>query len=342
MAFATKHDLSSIETQEFMIPTERQDVALFVRNKRVAGLKAFASERTVLFVHGSTYPASTSFDLALDGVSWMDCLAAQGYDTYLVDLRGYGRSSRPAEMSAPAEDGLPVVRTETAAGDVERVVNFIRQRRGIEQLNLIGWSWGTTIMASFTAGHNDLVNKLVLLAPQWLRTTPSMSDTGGPLGSYRIVSRADAKARWLNGVPADKQDAILPANWFETWADATFATDDWGRTQNPQLLRAPNGTVQDSREYWAAGRPLYSPSEIHVPTLIVHAERDRDLPLDMSRAYFSLLTSARYKRWVEIGDGTHSLFMETCRWQVFEAVQSFLDNDPPIDSANELKSRREM
>ncbi len=33
-------------------------------------------------------------------------------------------------------------------------------------------------------------------------------------------------------------------------------------------------------------------------------------------------------RWVEIGEGTHSVFMESNRWQVFSAVQSFLDERP--------------
>ena len=35
-------------------------------------MSAFRPERTVLFVHGAAYPAHTSFDLKLDGMSWMD------------------------------------------------------------------------------------------------------------------------------------------------------------------------------------------------------------------------------------------------------------------------------
>ena len=47
----------------------------------------FRSERTLLFVHGATYPASTAFDLALGGASWMDYIVSRGYDVYLLDLR---------------------------------------------------------------------------------------------------------------------------------------------------------------------------------------------------------------------------------------------------------------
>jgi hypothetical protein len=73
---------------------------------------------------------------------------------------------------------------------------------------------------------------------------------------------------------------------------------------------APNGTIQDSREYWGSGKPLYDPTRIMVPVLIVHADWDKDCPIEMSRAVFGQLMSAPYRRWVEIGEGTHSVFME--------------------------------
>ena len=56
----------------------------------------------MVYVHGATYPASTAFDLKLDGLSWMEYIAARGYDVYLLDLRGYGKSTRPKEMAEDA------------------------------------------------------------------------------------------------------------------------------------------------------------------------------------------------------------------------------------------------
>jgi pimeloyl-ACP methyl ester carboxylesterase len=50
--------------------------------------------------------------------------------------------------------------------------------------------------------------------------------------------------------------------------------------------------------------------------LIVHGERDRDCPIEMSRAVFAPLIATPYRRGVEIGEGTHSVFMEKNRWQV--------------------------
>jgi pimeloyl-ACP methyl ester carboxylesterase len=315
-----------IVTEEMRIPSGTAGIELFIRNKRPADLANFTAEKTLLFVAGSTYPASTSFDLPLGGTSWMDHLAGKGHDTYLVDIRGYGNSTRPPEMVAPAADHEPIVRTAVAVRDIATTVAFIRSRRGIDKINLIGWSWGATLMASYTADHNDTVNKLVLLAPQWIRETPSLADSGGALGAYRIVERSAAKARWLNGVPESRKAELLPDAWFEAWADATFSSGQAG--PGPAQLMAPNGTVQDSREYWASGKPLYDPGRVTVPVLIVHADLDKDCPIEMSRAVFGKLSFAPYRRWVEIGEGTHSVFMETNRWQVFDAVDGFLGEQP--------------
>jgi pimeloyl-ACP methyl ester carboxylesterase len=319
-----KSTAESILTEEMRIPSDTAGIDLFVRNKRRSGMTGFSAEKTILFVAGSTYPASTSFDLRLDGLSWMDHLAANGYDVYLVDVRGYGRSTPPPEMGVPASDNQPIVRTPVAVRDVAAAVAFIRSRRNVEKVNLIGWSWGTTLMARYTSENAGNVGKLVLLAPQWLRTTPSAADAGGALGAYRVVDRSAAKARWLNGVPEDKREKLLPAAWFETWAEATFAQSSIGS----DTLRAPNGTVQDSREYWASGKPLYDPARLTVPVLIVHADWDRDCPMEMAQAVFGKLLAAPYRRWVEIGEGTHSVFMEKNRWQVFDAVDGFLREDP--------------
>ena len=52
---------------------------------------------------------------------------------------------------------------------------------------------------------------------------------------------------------------------------------------------------------------------------------DADLPSYMLHAYFAKLSNAPYKRYVEIGEGTHTVIMEKNRMQLFQAVQQFLD-----------------
>jgi hypothetical protein len=68
--------------EEMMVPSGDAGIEIFVRNKRPADMVSFRPERTLLYVHGATYPSSTAFDLQLGGMSWMDYIAAHGYDVY--------------------------------------------------------------------------------------------------------------------------------------------------------------------------------------------------------------------------------------------------------------------
>jgi pimeloyl-ACP methyl ester carboxylesterase len=317
----------ALVTEEFMVPSADPGIRLYVRNKHVQGMKKFTGDKTLLYVHGATYPSETAFDLPLNGLSWMDYIASRGYDVYLVDIRGYGKSDRPAEMGQPAEQNEPIVRGEVAVKDVGAAVDFILKRRGVAKIDLMGWSWGTVIMGWYTALNNDKVNRLVLYAPLWLFNTPPGLDPGKKLGAYRTVTMDAAKTRWLNGVPENKKAELIPAGWYEAWADATFASDPVGSKQTPPVLRAPNGVLQDGRDYWTVGKPQYDPADIRVPTFLAHAEWDHDLPSYMLYAYFAKLTSAPYKRYVEIGEGTHTVIMEKNRMQLFQAVQQFLDEN---------------
>lgn len=318
-----------LETEEFMIPSGDPGIELFVRNKHERGVKAFAGERVLLFVHGATFPAESTFDLRLAGVSMMEFFAQRGCDVYLVDVRGYGRSTRPPEMDQPADQNAPIARTDTAVKDVGKAVDFILKRRKVQRINLLGWSWGTAIMGWYTAQNNDRVNKLVLYAPRWLASSPAAANSAPKLAAYRTVTMESAKERWLRGVAEDKRAALIPAGWFDAFAAATLASDPAGSKQTPPVTRAPNGVLQDNQEYWGAGKPLYDPALIRVPTFLIHADWDQDLPSSMLHAYFAKLTNAPYRRYVEIGEGTHFVFLEKNRMQLFREVVAFLDEPAP-------------
>lgn len=318
---------ADIQMAEYTVPSD-PGIQLYVREKHLATAQSFAADRILLFVHGATYPAETSFDLPVGGASMMDLLAARGWDVWLVDVRGYSKSTRPASMDGPATEGTPVASTAEAARDVGAAVDFILQRRAVPKINVMGWSWGTSIMGLYTSTHNDKVERLVLYAPQWLSRNRTPADAP-KLGAYRVVTREQTLARWLMGVPEDKKASLIPAGWFDQWADATFATDPAGAKQTPPVLRAPNGTAQDSRTYWWADKPLYQPSDIRVPTLLLHAEWDADLPTYQTEAYFAQLKNAPYKRWVELGEGTHTVMLEKNRMQFFHELVSFLEEMQP-------------
>jgi pimeloyl-ACP methyl ester carboxylesterase len=78
------------------------------------------------------------------------------------------------------------------------------------------------------------------------------------------------------------------------------------------------------------GKPLYDPANITVPTFIIHAEWDTDLPSYQAEAYFAQLKNTPYKRFVELGEGTHAVMMEKNRMQFFREIMLFLDEEDPL------------
>jgi pimeloyl-ACP methyl ester carboxylesterase len=330
--------LPELLTESTMIPSGDDGIELYVRNKRPAGMMNFPAEKILLYVHGATYPSETAFDLPIEGASMMDLIAARGYDVYLVDIRGYGRSTRPPEMSAPPAANKPIVSTDVAVHDFGTAVDHVCERRGVGKINLMGWSWGTAIAGKYTSEHNEKVHRLVLFAPLWifrkdavLAPAPEATGKSAPqLGAYRLISKEVAKARWLEGVPEDKKAGLIPSGVFEAWIEATWATDPDAAKHNPPMLRAPNGVIADALATWTAGKAHYDPGKITVPTFLIHAEWDFDLPSYQAREYFAALKNAPYKRLVEIGEGTHTVMLEKNRMQFFREIMGFLDEEDPL------------
>ena len=337
-AASVRADSAQLETKSYTIPSGDPGIDLFIRNKHQAGAQQYGPDRILLFVHGATYPAETAFDLPIEGVSMMDLFAQQGYDVYLLDVRGYGGSTRPPEMSKPASENKPIVTTEVAARDLGAAVDHILKTRGVSKIDVMGWSWGTAIAGMYASEHNDKVNRLVLYAPLWLfrkdtavlAPAPSAQHAAPQLGAYRLVSKDSAKARLLKGVAEDKKEGLIPPGVFEQWADATWATDPESTKHNPPMLRAPNGVLEDVNNYFAAGKPLYDPGKIAVPTFLIHAEWDADLPSYQAQEYFTKLTNAPYRRFVELSEGTHTVMLEKNRMQFFREILNFLNEERPL------------
>jgi pimeloyl-ACP methyl ester carboxylesterase len=172
----------------------------------------------------------------------MDFMARHGFDVYLLDLPGYGRSTRPVALDQPAEAGEPVETTAQAEADYAAVVDWVLKRRHLAKLDVMGWSWGTTIAGGFAADQPDKVNRLVLYASVWLSHQQSPTGADAKLGAYRLVTRDEALARWMNGVPDDKKADLIPPGWFDQWQQATWATDlpDCGYRPSRPLADVPS------------------------------------------------------------------------------------------------------
>ena len=313
---------SSIIAEDYMIESGDPGIRLFVRNKHPTRMTQYRSEKTVLYVHGSTQAASCTFDLKIDQESWMDYIAGRGYDVYLVDLRGYGRSTRPPEFAKPADENPPVARTDAAVRDVAAAVDSILQRRRLRSLDLIGWSWGTALMGRYASEHKDKVHRLVLYAPVWLHEPASAPPA---LGAYRTWSMDDARKILQMGAPDSSKSELLSLDIFAAWSAAEIATDADGSKQSPPVVRTPNGYYADDRDYQTAGKALWEPSEIAAPTLVVVGDWDGVAPPARAQAVFSKLVNARERRLVQIGEATHIVLLEKNRLQLYREVQLFLD-----------------
>lgn len=308
------------QTETFRIPSADAGIELQVRNRHPAGQKTFTPDRVVLFVHGATFPVASAFDVDLPGGSWMDYIAQRGFDVYGVDVRGYGGSTRPAAMDGDPKASEPVAVTRDAIRDVNAAAEFIFKRRGISKLNVIGWSWGTTTMAAFSAENPDKVLRLVLFAPVWLPMRAPPYE-----GAYRVVTHDSTRVTNTNGIPKDRVEEISPSAWYEKWWAATQATDPGGAARSPSGLRAPNGVFKDFTELWSAGKPTYDPAAIRAPTLVIVGEWDATTPPAMAQALFPKLTGTPNRRLVILSEGTHQMSLEKNRMRLISEVQHFLE-----------------
>lgn len=323
--------MTRIITENCLIAADEPGIELHIRRKYRADRAPFTPATTILLMHGATLPAESLYDVDVGQGAFMDVLADAGFDVHALNVRGFGASTRPPGMRGAPDAAPPQVRTDVAVRDLSTAIDHILAARGLPRLSLIGMSWGGTVSGAYTAAHNERIEKLTLIAPQWLSDGPPRIDPGGTLQAYRRFDVRAFRTRWLEGVPAHRHDEILPPAWFERWAEVMLASD---RDARDGIVNAPAGVIQDVREYWAVGRPFYDPAAITVPVLLLHGEWDLDVPLPRMQALFLRLSNAAYRRWVEIGEGTHMVVMETNRWQVLDAIRAFLTMSPPDAAAS--------
>lgn len=148
----------------------------------------------VLFLPGSATPSVPAYDLGFEDYSWMAHLARAGFDVFALDPTGYGHSPRPTMDDAcnanPPQQSLLVPNPLPATcplrypfrlgtmtseqGEIDAAVSYIRALRGVDRVSLVGWSLGGHRAGLYAAHHPERVDRLVLLAPNYVRTSPSV------------------------------------------------------------------------------------------------------------------------------------------------------------------------
>ena len=63
---------------DYRIASETDGYSLLLRNKQLNDAQHRLPDNNVLFIHGATYGATSTFDYEIEGASWMDKMAAPG------------------------------------------------------------------------------------------------------------------------------------------------------------------------------------------------------------------------------------------------------------------------
>src|SRR5687767_16035844 len=107
------------------------DVRLFLWEKFVGSPDG---KPAVLFVHGSSMAGQPTFDLTVPGrpdSSVMDWFAARGFDTWCMDMEGYGRSDKKRPINCDLANGVD---------DLEAGSKYIMEKTRAKKLMLYGIS----------------------------------------------------------------------------------------------------------------------------------------------------------------------------------------------------------
>jgi pimeloyl-ACP methyl ester carboxylesterase len=288
----------------------------------------------VLFVHGAGTPAEVAFDVPTADYSWMAYLANAGFDTFSVDMTGYGRSTRPSPMNdpcnlaaaqqklfipalipAPCQPTFPSAATTIASdwNDIDAVVDYLRALRGAEPVSMVAWSLGGPRAGGYAGQHPDKVRKLVLLAPAYNRMAADSPPAQPPAGAaMNTQSRTEFIANWDRqvGCPDQYDAGVSDAVWSQM-ADS----DPVGATWGAGVRRAPQTTT------WGWNSSMVGKTQ--TPTLMVAGVHDKQVNPARVREFYADLAS-REKVFVDLACSSHNAMWEKNHLLLFKASLEWL------------------
>jgi alpha-beta hydrolase superfamily lysophospholipase len=317
----------SFTKQDFIVLRSTGD-SLAVREIKHSSTPA--NSPTVLLVHGAGASGIPCFDVDWRGNSFAEDLAEQGKMTvYVMDVRGWGKSSRPAAMNDAPEKHAPLVSIAEAAADVAHVIRWIADKTKRSDLQLFGWAtggaWCSYALATDTSlqskiGSLILVNTMYGVKGAWeLRNSPAQT------GAYRLVDAPTFVRRWNALIPS-----LNKAEWREDEVEQAYSlaavqADPTHSSRTPHSARVPLA-YWDEHVRMSNGEKLWDASKIKVSTLLVRGELDfwsRAIDID---ALQNDLVNARDTQTLILPQGTHFIFLDKAergKAQLLEAMLTF-------------------
>jgi pimeloyl-ACP methyl ester carboxylesterase len=309
--------------QHFRIPGPRAGMSIFLRFLPASEAPPWPG-RSVLYVHGATFPSALSIAHRFDGISWRDALCRAGFDVWGLDFYGFGESDRYPEMNRPALESPPLCVAQDAAAQLGAAVRFILAHQGIEKLSLIAHSWGSMPASLFAGMRPALVDRLVLFAPISRRDSRG-AETTPALPAWRIVTPEDQWNRFVEDVPPH-EPPVLSSTHFDEWSRLYLDSDPEGRSRNPAGVKVPMGSLSDIARAWQ-GQLAYDPASVRSPVAIIRGEWDSLLPDVDAQWLFSSFRQSPGKRDIKIGRGTHLMHLEVMRLALWRESINFLLGD---------------
>jgi pimeloyl-ACP methyl ester carboxylesterase len=218
---------------------DKDGVKLFLWNK--CAVDPARTKGAILFVHGSSMPGQPTFDFHMPGrpnSSVMEFFAGHGYDTWAVDMEGYGRSTKTRDNNAPIAYG---------AADCLAAATYIRRLRGTRPLMVYGISSGALRAALFAQDHPEMVSRLALDAMVWTgRDSPTLAERIKRLPEFRSRNRRPIDRAFLHSIFNRDHPGSADEKVVDAFADMVLALDD----------SVPTGTYVDM----CANLPVVDPT----------------------------------------------------------------------------------
>ncbi len=271
---------------------------------------AAAAGRVLLCSHGSSMAGIPTFDLQVPGetdTSLMDVFARWGYDVWMVDHEGYGRSSK---------DRTDPYGVAVGAEDLAAAAAFIRRARGVESLLLYGISSGALRAGLFTMQHPGWVRRLALNSPVWKgEGSPTLTKRRERLPEYVASPRRPISVEFIQTVFERDHPGVADPRVVEAYAREVLKYDD----------SVPTGTYVDM----VSRLPLLDPARIPVPTLLIHGEYDGVARPEDLLPFFAALPNPD-RQYVIVPGSAHHNILEKNRALLFHALHAFFSAPPPV------------
>ena len=297
---------STVSAQEHW--AHKGDVKLFLFEKFVGSPDA--AKPTVLFVHGSSMAAQPTFDLQVPGrpgSSAMDWFAQRGFNTWCVDMEGYGRSDKKRDINFDISNGVD---------DLAAASDYIMKTRGVKNFHVYGISSGALRAALFAQRYPDRIARLALDAFVWTgKGSPTLAERRKKLPEFSKVNRRPIDRAFLHSVFDRDHPGCAEKKVVEAFADAVLALDD----------SVPTGTYVDM----CSKLPIVDPEKVSSPTIIMRGEFDGIAGFDDLVEFFKRLPNAD-KQFSVMAGISHASFQQINYLTVYHILHSFFTQPEPL------------